>query len=149
MSAYATVDDMQGKDPSTVLRELAWTRRQRADLIAARDAHAKARGEAEHRRSKAERALADAKRSFRGALDALHLARTITTVEEIRELPALTVVLYDDMANGGPLQTYVVPDDGTVMFKDSGEFHLMTFAGDYIDAKDMPLPLTVVYEVGA
>jgi hypothetical protein len=75
--------------------------------------------------------------------------RTITTAEEIRELPALTIVVYDDIATGGLLQTYVVPDDGTVMFKDSGEFHLMTFAGDYIDAKDMPLPLTVVYEVGA
>ena len=75
--------------------------------------------------------------------------RTITTAEEIRELPALTVVVYDDMENGGLLQTYVVPDDGTVMFKDCGEFHLMTFGGDYVDAKDMPLPLTVVYEVGA
>jgi len=75
--------------------------------------------------------------------------RTITTAEEIRELPALTVVLYDDMANGGPLQTYVVPDDGTVMFKNREDFHLLTFGGDYIDANDMPLPLTVVYEVGA
>lgn len=75
--------------------------------------------------------------------------RTITTVEEIRELPALTIVVYDDTATGGPLQTYVVPDDGTVMFKDCEDFHLMTFGGDYIDAKDMPLPLTVVYEVGA
>jgi hypothetical protein len=75
--------------------------------------------------------------------------RTITTVEEIRELPTLTIVVYDDTATGGLLQTYVVPDDGTVMFKDCGEFHLMTFAGDYVDAKDMPLPLTAVYEVGA
>ena len=75
--------------------------------------------------------------------------RTITTAEEIRELPALSIVVYDDMANGGPLQTYVVPDDGTVMFKDCEEFHLMTFGGDYIDAKDMPLPLTAVYEVAA
>jgi hypothetical protein len=73
--------------------------------------------------------------------------RTVSTVEEIRELPALTIVVYDDMADGGPLQTYVVPDDGTVMFKSCEEFHLMTFGGDYIDAKDMPLPLTVVYEV--
>jgi|GEM_PF-2077248 len=75
--------------------------------------------------------------------------RTITTAEDIRDLPALTIVVYDDTAAGGLLQTYVVPDDGTVMFKDCGEFHLMTFAGDYIDAKDMPLPLTAVYEVGA
>lgn len=75
--------------------------------------------------------------------------RVVTTVEDIRNLPALTVVVYDDMANGGLLQTYVVPDDGTVMFKHCEEFHLMTFAGDYIDAKDMPLPITVVYEVGA
>ena len=75
--------------------------------------------------------------------------RTVTTVEEIRELPALTIVVYDDTSTGGLLQTYVVPDDGTVMFKDCGEFHLMTFGGDYIDAKDMPLPLTAVYEVGA
>jgi hypothetical protein len=74
--------------------------------------------------------------------------RTITTAEEIRNLPALTIVVYDDTATGGLLQTYVVPDDGTVMFKDSGEFHLMTFGGDYIDAKDMPLPLTAVYEAG-
>jgi len=72
---------------------------------------------------------------------------TITTAEEIRELPALTIVVYDDMANGGLLQTYVVPDDGTVMFRTCEEFHLMTFGGDYIDAKDMPLPLTVAYEV--
>lgn len=75
--------------------------------------------------------------------------RTITTAEEIRNLPALTVVIYDDMATGGLLQAYVVPDDGTVMFKHCEEFHLMTFGGDYIDATDMPLPLTVVYEVGA
>jgi hypothetical protein len=75
--------------------------------------------------------------------------RTITTAEEIRQLPALTIVVHDDMATGGPLQTYVVPDDGTVMFKDSEPFHLLTFAGDYVDAEDMPLPLTVVYEVGA
>jgi len=75
--------------------------------------------------------------------------RTITTPEEIRDLPALTIVVFDDMANGGLLQTYVVPDDGTVMFKDRYPFHLMTFAGDYIDSEDMPLPLTVVYEVGA
>jgi len=75
--------------------------------------------------------------------------RTISTAAEIRELPALTIVVYDDMATGGLLQTYVVPDDGTVMFKGCEEFHLMTFAGDYVDAKDMPLPLTVVYEVGA
>jgi len=74
--------------------------------------------------------------------------RTITTVEEIRELPALTIVVYDDTATGGPLQTYVVPDDGTVMFKDGEDFHLLTFGGDYIDAKDMPLPLTAVYECG-
>jgi len=75
--------------------------------------------------------------------------RTITTVEEIRELPALTIVVYDDTATGGLLQTYVVPDDGTVMFKDREPFHLMTFAGDYVDAEDMPLPLTAVYEVTA
>jgi len=75
--------------------------------------------------------------------------QAITTAEEIRELPALTIVVYDDTSTGGLLQTYVVPDDGTVMFKDCGEFHLMTFGGDYIDAKDMPLPLTAVYEVGA
>lgn len=75
--------------------------------------------------------------------------RTITTAEEIRDLPALTIVVYDDSANGGLLQTYVVPDDGTVMFKDRYPFHLMTFAGDYVKAEDMPLPLTVVYEVGA
>jgi len=75
--------------------------------------------------------------------------RTITTAEEIQDLPALTIVVYDDMANGGLLQTYVVPDDGTVMFKDRHPFHLMTFAGDYINAEDMPLPLTAVYEVGA
>jgi hypothetical protein len=68
---YAPVDDMEGKPVSEVLRELAWTRRQRNDLIADRDNHAKARGEAEHRRSKAERALSDARRSFRGALQAL------------------------------------------------------------------------------
>jgi hypothetical protein len=74
--------------------------------------------------------------------------RTITTADGIRELPALTIVVYDDMANGGLLQTYVVPDDGTVMFRHCEEFHLMAFGGDYIDAKDMPLPLTVVYEVG-
>lgn len=73
--------------------------------------------------------------------------RTITTAAEIRELPALTIVVYDDMANGGLLQTYVVPDDGTVMFKDREPFHLMTFAGDYVESEDMPLPLTVVYEV--
>lgn len=148
MSMYAPVDDMEGKSPAAVLRELAWVRRQRADLIAARDAHAKARGEAEHRRSKAERALADARKSFRGAIKALE-PRTIETAEEIRDLPALTIVVYDDSANGGLLQTYVVPDDGTVMFKDRYPFHLMTFAGDYIKAEDMPLPLTVVYEVGA
>lgn len=75
--------------------------------------------------------------------------KVITTVDAIRNLPALTIVVFDDMASGGPLETYVVPDDGTVMFKDRYPFHLMTFAGDYIDAKDMPLPLTVVYEVGA
>jgi len=75
--------------------------------------------------------------------------RAVTTVKSIRNLPALTIVVYDDMENGGPLQTYVVPDDGTVMFKDGEDFHLLTFGGDYIDAKDMPLPLTVVYEVGA
>ena len=72
--------------------------------------------------------------------------RTITTVEEIKDLPALAVVLYDDTANGGLMQAYVVPDDGTVMFKDRYPFHLMTFAGDYIQAEDIPLPLRLVYE---
>jgi hypothetical protein len=76
-----------------------------------------------------------------------NLVRTITTADEIRDLPALTIVVFDDMATGGLLQTYVVPDDGTVMFKGCESFHLMTFAGDYVDAEDMPLPLTVVYEV--
>lgn len=75
--------------------------------------------------------------------------RTITTPAEIRDLPALTMVVYDDMANGGPLEAYVVPDDGTVMFKDRHPFHLLCMNGDYVDSEDMPLPLTVVYEVGA
>lgn len=74
--------------------------------------------------------------------------RTITTAEEIRELPALTMVVFDDMANGGPLEAYVVPGDGTVMFKDRYPFHLLRMNGDYVDSEAMPLPLTVVYEVG-
>ena len=92
MSAYAPVDDMDGKSYAEVLRELAWTRRQRNDGIAVREAHAKARGEAEHRRSKAERSLADARWSFRGALDALK-PRTITTREELEALGAGAVIL--------------------------------------------------------
>jgi len=73
---------------------------------------------------------------------------TITTADEIKDLPALTMVVHDDMANGGPLEVYVVPDDGTVMFKDRYPFHLLCMNGDYVQAEDMPLPLTVVYEVG-
>lgn len=75
--------------------------------------------------------------------------KIIRTAEEIRELPALTMVVHDDMAAGGPLEAYVVPDDGTVMFKDRYPFHLLCMNGDYVKAEDMPLPLTVVYEVGA
>ena len=74
--------------------------------------------------------------------------RTITSAAEIKDLPALTMVVHDDIANGGPLEAYVVPDDGTVMFKDRYPFHLLCMNGDYVNAEDMPLPLTVVYEVG-
>jgi hypothetical protein len=73
--------------------------------------------------------------------------RTITTAEEIRELPALTMVVYDDMANGGPLEAYVVPEDGTVMFKVGYPFNMLCMNGEYVNAEDMPLPLTVTYEV--
>jgi hypothetical protein len=75
--------------------------------------------------------------------------RTITSSDDIKDLRALTMVVYDDMANGGPLDAYVVPDDGTVIFKDRYPFHLLCMNGDYVKAEDMPLPLTVVYEVGA
>ena len=75
--------------------------------------------------------------------------RTITTADEIRELSALTMVVHDDMANGGPLEAYVVPDDGTVMFKDRYPFHMLCMNGEYVKAEDMPLPLTVVYEAAS
>lgn len=75
--------------------------------------------------------------------------QVITTAGAIKELPALTMVVHDDIANGGQLAAYVVPDDGTVMFKDRYPFHLLRMDGEYINAEDMPLPLTVVYEVGA
>lgn len=73
--------------------------------------------------------------------------RTIETAGGLRELPALAVVLFDDTENGGPFQTYVVPDDGTVMFAHrTGEFHFNDFGENYIDAMDMPLPVTVLWE---
>lgn len=139
MSAYAPVDDMDGKSPAEVLRELAWTRRQRNDGIAAREAHAKARGEAEHRRSKAERALADARRSFRGALDALNSTRTITTAAELDALRFQSVVLdaYDT-----PYVCERHATDGTRNeWRPSGMDHL-----DESEAILYHGPVTVLYE---
>ena len=72
--------------------------------------------------------------------------RTITTVGELTRLFALDIVLYDDSENGGLIETYIVPDDGTVCFRDPAEFHFQDFAGNYVYAKDMPLPVTVLRE---
>lgn len=72
--------------------------------------------------------------------------RVLTTTEEILELNALDVVLYDDTADGGYLQTYVVPDDGTVLWRSPDEFHLSDFAGNYLTATEMPLPLIMLRE---
>lgn len=70
--------------------------------------------------------------------------RIIRSVEELRQLPALAVVLFNDTGNGGEFQTYVVPDDGSVMFPD--QLHFSNFREDYIDAADMPLPVRVIFE---
>jgi hypothetical protein len=72
--------------------------------------------------------------------------RTITTVEQLTQLYALDIVLYDDSENGGPIKTYIVPDDGTMMFRHPAQFHFNDFAENYIYAKDMPLPVTVLRE---
>lgn len=76
--------------------------------------------------------------------DAARAPRIITTVEELTQLHSLSVVLYDDTANGGPIQSYVVPDDGTVCFRSPDVFHFNDFGEHYIYAKDMPLPVTVM-----
>lgn len=70
--------------------------------------------------------------------------RIIHTVEELRQLPALAVVLFNDTENGGAFQTYVVPDDGSVMFPH--QLHFNNFGEGYIDAADMPLPVRVIFQ---
>jgi hypothetical protein len=70
--------------------------------------------------------------------------RKLTTLEELVGLYPFDVVLFDDSANGGLFQAYVVPDDGTVMDASPEVFHFSTFGGDYVYAKDMPLPVTLL-----
>jgi hypothetical protein len=70
--------------------------------------------------------------------------REITTVEGILQLHVLDIVLYDDSENAGPIATYIVPDDGTVVFSTPETFHLMDGAGNYTYAWAMPLPLTLI-----
>lgn len=72
--SYADISDMAGKSVLELLRNYAWTLRQRNDLLAQREDRAIELGAAHHARVQAQRKLIDAKAAFKKALAALNEA---------------------------------------------------------------------------
>lgn len=80
-------------------------------------------------------------------LETIQQTRTITTVEGLRTLGPLSVVLYKNDEDGR-FQSYVIADDDPALptLNGTGDVIFNDWAGNYTMAADMPLPVTVLWD---
>lgn len=102
--SYADISDMAGKTVLELMRALAWTLRQRNDLLTERKELTVSMGAAQHARVQAERKLVDAKAAFKASLALVNEEEA--TPEEVTPVPAYVFTASNGIAlscslNGG------------------------------------------------